>query len=218
MVFYRPSEDCQISNLSEIYLEIFGEKTNGIFLEIGAFDGETMSNTVFLADMGWEGYYFEPVVENAIRCQIRHISNNVKTIPCAISDKEHDLIFSLGGMLTSARKDHVELFNQLGWRKHFEGEKFRAMPAISVQSALRFLPIDHCDLAVIDVEGFEPLILDSWDFTILKPSLFILESRDNDLNFSEEIRNEYINMLDNLFVQNYQIIHRDGCNVILKLN
>ena len=218
MSFYNPLPDCQITNLSEIYLEVFGKKKDGIFLEIGAFDGESMSNTVFLADMGWEGYYFEPVQENAIRCQIRHIRNNVKTIPCAISDKEQNLIFSLGGMLTSARKDHVELFNDLGWRKHLEGEKYRAIPAVSIKSALELLPIRDCDLAVIDVEGFEPLILDSWDFSILKPTLFIIESRDQDMNFSYEIRKEYVDMLENLFNHAYKVIHRDGCNVILHLN
>jgi hypothetical protein len=55
-----------------VYEDIFGFKTNGVFVEIGAFDGETASFTCFLADIGWTGHYVEPIKRYLINCLNRH--------------------------------------------------------------------------------------------------------------------------------------------------
>jgi hypothetical protein len=52
---------CQISDLESFYENLFGRKTDGIFVEVGAFDGITWSNTSCLANRGWSGIYIEPV-------------------------------------------------------------------------------------------------------------------------------------------------------------
>ncbi len=214
--FYSPGKDCQIMNLSEIYLRVFGEKLDGIFIEIGAYDGDTVSNTAFLADMGWTGYYFEPIQEYAVYCQMRHIKNKVKVITTAVSDSNENIKLSIGGALTSARQDHVEMFNQLDYSKDHHNQEIREVYCLEINRALNMLSLTTCDLAVVDVEGLEPLIMNQWDFSILQPKMLIIETRDSDQRYPEIIRSEYRNMLKNLIIRGYSIINDDGENIILQ--
>ena len=74
---YKLPHDCQIPNLDKIYYKYFGEISTGFFVEVGAFDGESVSNTSFLADSGWKGIYIEPILDYYIQCSNRHQKNNV---------------------------------------------------------------------------------------------------------------------------------------------
>lgn len=46
-----------------IYESFFKEKPKGIFIDIGAHDGITFSNTKFFEELGWEGICIEPIPE-----------------------------------------------------------------------------------------------------------------------------------------------------------
>ena len=211
---YKPLPDCQISNLAEIYLNEFSGSTNGVFVEIGAFDGRTVSNTCFLADLGWKGYYFEPVQEYALTCAVRHINNNVKVFPCGVSKNGNPISISVAGVLSSARNDHIEEFNKINWAKGYHSGNIRTVPSVKAHEISAFLP-RQIELLVIDVEGMEPEIIDAWNFESCAPKLLIIETRDKDENFSQRIRKEYSAALDKLAKENYTIIQHDGCNVIL---
>ena len=52
---YNLSPTCQIPGLDKIYEEYFGD-TLGLFVEVGAFDGESVSNTSGLADANLERF------------------------------------------------------------------------------------------------------------------------------------------------------------------
>lgn len=212
---YKPRADCQIKDLSQIYFDFFGDLKNGTFLEIGAFDGETVSNTCFLADMGWAGFYCEPVQEYALKCQLRHINNKVKVIPCAVGDRSQMIEISVGQMISSARVDHINLFNAMSWSKNHHVGDVRKVPCICINQLITGLHLLSCDLVVIDVEGYEPTIIESWDFNLLAPDMFIIETRDRDTNFPDKIKAEYRQMLNKLEVQGYCPVSHDGCNVVL---
>ena len=66
---YKRSKSCQIPTLSEIYQKEFKGKTSGIFVDVGAYDGHTFSNTWGLAVAGWRGVCFEPVPGYADQCR-----------------------------------------------------------------------------------------------------------------------------------------------------
>src|SRR5258706_14970608 len=59
--FHRRPNLCQIPILEGLYEQLFGQRADGCFVEVGAFDGETYGNTAGLADLGWTGLYIEPV-------------------------------------------------------------------------------------------------------------------------------------------------------------
>ena len=65
--FFRSSPSCQIDNISELYEVFLTTKLDGVFVEVGAFDGYTFSNTWGLAQRGWRGIYVEPIPKYANR-------------------------------------------------------------------------------------------------------------------------------------------------------
>ena len=77
MTFYPTGLTCQIKGFSDILTKHIGNKTNGVFVEIGAMNGETWSCTAGLADIGWEGHYVEPQTDQCFECKVRHQLNNV---------------------------------------------------------------------------------------------------------------------------------------------
>ncbi len=225
MSFYKPNKDCQIENLSDIYMDLFGTKHDGTFIEIGAYDGETVSNTAFLADLGWAGYYFEPVPEYALRCQLRHVHNKVKIFTCAITDhgepppgELYGMQISVGRMVTTGSKEFLDLYKKFDWSKNQHSNDIRKVPCVGINVILRKLSIKTCDLAVIDIEGLEPRILNKWDLNICRPKVIIVESRDKDESFPNEIRVSYSGMLEKLLLSGYRVVQHDGCNVILNSN
>lgn len=50
---YSIVPECQIPTLPEILEEHIGFRTDGRFVEVGAFDGFKWSNTYMLAEIGW---------------------------------------------------------------------------------------------------------------------------------------------------------------------
>jgi FkbM family methyltransferase len=64
--------------INTVYKNIFGYKTNGFFVEVGAFNGEDSSFTCHLADIGWTGHYIEPIKKYFLQCSGRHKKNKIK--------------------------------------------------------------------------------------------------------------------------------------------
>ena len=83
---YTVDAECQVENLPQIYKQIFGFRRTGYFVEVGAMDGQSHSNTCGLADIGWNGIYVEATAEYATKCYHRHSKNSVQVLRRAISD------------------------------------------------------------------------------------------------------------------------------------
>ncbi len=45
-----------------ILWQVFRQRPSGFFVEVGAYDGMTLSNTFFLEQMGWHGILVEPIL------------------------------------------------------------------------------------------------------------------------------------------------------------
>ena len=98
--FYKLSPTCQIRKLDIIYEQYFGRRTDGYFVEVGAYDGEYSSNTSGLADVGWFGYYIEPVPEYFQLCKARHARNkNITVSQYAVDSESGKVEISKGGPL-----------------------------------------------------------------------------------------------------------------------
>ena len=114
---YPLANTCQVpflASLSDVYTFVFAYKTDGLFLEVGAYDGESFSNTSGLADIGWSGHYFEPVPQYADAARERHAGNapRVQVHTLAVSDKDGDTIMvSAAGPFSSAVDDEISTVN-----------------------------------------------------------------------------------------------------------
>lgn len=196
--------------------EILGLKTNGFFLEIGAFDGETNSKTAQLADIGWEGLYVEPIKEYAEKCANRHKNNNVKVLNVAIGDKDGQQKMHKGGLPSTLKQenmDHLEHYlNEQGSSFGFEEE---AVQVYSWQSFRQFLPEQLPDIMVLDAEGFDLQILQNIDFNSFRPNIICTEVFPEQTSFMpDKVIHEGTQILELLIKENYHIWIREEHNVL----
>lgn len=154
----------------EVLWTIFKDKRDGFFLEAGALDGETMSNTLFLErDLGWTGLLVEPDKLDFKELRTKHRkawSANVCLSPNAHPSKEmlsqHNhyagplavrLGFKIRAMHTLATYTSQRALGN-AW--------FTKVQCLPLESLLYSLNVTKIDLMVLDVEGGEMAILNTW--------------------------------------------------------
>ena len=65
----------------------------GTFVDVGAGDGVTYSNTALLVAAGWSGYMIEPAPSNLVALYAHHGDNpKVHILPCAIIGGKEDMV------------------------------------------------------------------------------------------------------------------------------
>lgn len=216
---YRVNQDCQIKKLGEIYKNIFGYKTDGTFIEIGANDGQCFSNTCFLADIGWRGVYVEPINEYYKKCKSRHEKNkNISVLNKAISSKEEEITLYKGGVLSTASKKAYDNFQKISWAKGCFSGKTQSSQAITIETLLEQEKIEpFFDLMVIDVEGYEWEVLKNFKIHLWKPTLVVIELHDNVPNY-KCLEEECNNIVDFFEKHNYKAVYKDNTNTVYKLD
>lgn len=172
---YQPRPDCQIPVLADLY-EAHLPGVTGRFVEVGASDGASVSNTVFLAEAGWTGLYVEPHPVSYALCVKNHAQHpNVSTANVAISSftGEADL-FDIGDC-SSLIWDK----NAKDWGGN-QSKKFK----VNVMTLDQLLEAVHWEpgfeLLVIDVEQNELNVLAGFTIRHWKPQVVIIEAHEQD--------------------------------------
>jgi len=214
--FYSVSKTCQIPRLSMLYERYFGCCTNGCFVEIGAYDGESFSNTSGLADAGWRGYYVEPVPDFADKCRIRHSTNkNVKVDQLAIANARKSVTMHVAGPLSTADGNMKSLFCSLEWaRSYFSREVEISVEAIPLDEYLRENAIpEGFELLSVDVEGFEWEVLRNFPMGRWKPRMVIIELHDHNDDYLG-IRQQCNSLVEYFEDNAYRVIYKDFTNTV----
>lgn len=181
---YTFPKNCQVENLPAIYKQIFGYRTTGYFVEVGAMNGEDHSNTCGLADIGWNGLYIEATQKYAQECYERHKKNKVQVIRRAISDHEGTLRFRLANTLTSADPLSIEAYSTMEWSRAYLHNTYEDVPCYTLDQTLEeFNAPREFDLLAIDVEGHEQQVLDGFSFEKWRPKMIIIEIQDEHPDF-----------------------------------
>ena len=167
--------DCQIPDLQIIYDQYFKNTNNGTFVEVGAYDGRSWSNTCFLADIGWKGIYIEPIKQYADSCITTHINNNVIVENCAIGCVEDTIpIYVRDGLTTlvpEVNVAHDEMFNGTF--------STGSATVVRLENILRKHGIEYdFDLLVVDTEGYEYEVFQSFSLDEYRPKIIIVELCD----------------------------------------
>ena len=167
------SQSCQIPGLNEIYEKYFPGLIHGVFVEVGANDGYSWSNTWGLAEIGWRGVYFEPVKSLADKCAERHAKNNVTVVQCAVGSFNGETKMYLGESVTTS--DYVAINNTFGYGN--SPDKFVMSPVCALHTALSDLGIARdFELLVIDVDGDEIGVLRGLKLGNWLPRMIIIET------------------------------------------
>jgi len=129
---YQSPPLCQVphvSSLHDVLAFALGYRERGLFVEVGAYDGESFSNTAGLADLGWSGHYLEPIPKYAAACAARHAASvragRVKVHTACAGERDGETVrLSTAGPFTSAVADEIasvagsklnDTLRQLGW-------------------------------------------------------------------------------------------------------
>lgn len=173
--------------------EFFDKSENLTFLEIGAHDGITNSNTYFLEKFrNWRGICIEPQIEQFEKLKQNRISTCINV---AISDFEGETDFTyvdgyanmLSGLSDDYHKTHMERLK--GEVNHYGGFiSNRKVQVKTLQSILDEHKIFDIDFCSIDTEGSEFKIVKSIDFDRTNIKIFIIENnyKETDIkNFLE---------------------------------
>ena len=151
--------------------------TGGSFLEAGAHDGFTFSNTYYLErHRGWHGVLVEPVPELRARCARRRPRSRV--LGCALvgpdcPDPEVPIHF---GDLMSSLNDPAHAAHGLavaGRRPYTV-----SVPARTLDAVLQETGAGRLDVIVLDLEGHEPEALRGLDLERHGPRYLVVEALD----------------------------------------
>ena len=180
-------KSCQIPNLRALYAELGLSPNRGTFVEVGAYDGETHSNTSFLADQGWRGLYIEPIEAFCAAARFRHALNTVTVEPLAVSDLEGSAQIEQMGPLTTLNTAWKDGYPSIPWAR---AATEVAVP-VQVKTA-RLAPVlernqipDTFELMVVDVEGFEETIIAQLLESRWRPKVLVVELIDHHPDFQK---------------------------------
>lgn len=188
---YNIHSDSQIIGLNEIYLQYLGYKTDGFFVEVGAFDGLTTSATWGLAQAGWYGVCYEPVPESFKICKENHKNHNVIALNTCIGNFIGEIPLHVCGPLSTT--DEIQFHSEY-WKNDYKGAYTITCPITTLDVSLKEnrAPISF-DILIIDVEGSEKKILEGFDISYWQPKICIIEAHEQMHNKDLSIQTSFIN-------------------------
>ena len=157
---------------------IFKGKRGGTFLDIGAFNGITGSNTSFFEKWrDWTGHLIEPVAENReVAAQWR----SAPILPYAISDRDGEASFiavtsgytQMSGL--EATYDAAMLKRVRASERHAEDRI--TVDTRSLNSLFAELGLTEVDFVSLDIEGGELSALEAFDFDSHRVGVWAIEN------------------------------------------
>lgn len=190
---------------------------NGFFIEAGANDGISQSNTaLYEFNYGWTGLLIEPNYKKYLECKDNRKNSIVENY--ALVSKNYDKSTISGNFnqigyvesLTSLVYDSGDWCDEhlLGHKNEIQNNLVE-VPAITLNELLQKHDINHIDFISLDVEGYEISVLNGLDFIKYSPTYFLIETT------SYENRKKAI--IDYMHNQGYYILMDDelGVNDVL---
>lgn len=206
---FQINEDCQIKDLGDIYEKYLPDI--GFFVEVGAYDGITHSNTLGLIKAGWSGIMIEPVKSHF--AQLKENMKNYPKIEClnvAISNETGNRMISVRGEWSTINTKFNKVINSLGFAPEIEGvEMAKVVPLHMIMDNYY-----NVDLLIIDTEGSELEVLESMRYSKL-PGMIIIELHEHsDLWNKHYIVRETTRKIKERLEKRYDIVYSDDINTI----
>jgi FkbM family methyltransferase len=186
----------------------FKGKKDGFYIDIGANDGKSLSNTIFFEKLGWHGICIEPLpdVFNSLRqnrscdCFNIAIDNTSGDSREFIKASGVEMLSGLNNQMTKSHKERI--VNEKG-----KIEKIY-VKTLTFDDLMRGYPDRrYIDFMSIDVEGAELSILKTIDFNKFKFGLITVEN-------NEEIKGSGETMKKYMQEQGYKIYLNLGIDIM----
>ncbi len=178
--FYEVPMSCQVPNLAFMLEFFLGRRTDGEFVEVGAYDGYLASNTWGLARAGWKGLYIEPVPEHADMCRKNHAKHrNVEVVNVAVGSDDGETDIMVAGPLSTIDSAQAAEAVDIGLLTQRELSNRIRVPIRRLDALLSEHGANQgFDLLVVDVEGAEEQVFEGFDVAEWQPAMLIVELTD----------------------------------------
>jgi FkbM family methyltransferase len=196
------------------YIRRYLPEDRGVFVEAGALDGVTKSNTLMFEGAGWTGLLVEPIpaqanrarryrkapVEEAILTSPEFSNDVMKIVDLADSSivKSPDEASTIRSL-----DEQIAIANNHKKRKNRE---FQVRTA-TLGDLLVKHEIDTVDFLCLDVEGHELQVLAGVDLATVRFGYLLIESNEPD-QVTELLGADY-RLVEHVFGTNYLWAHRD---------
>ena len=217
-IMYNIPSSCQISKLGEIYSKYFPNIKDGTFIEVGAYDGNEFSNTSCLSDIGWNGLYIEPIEEFYIRCLNRHRNNKVFVENCSVGSFEGEIDIYVNGAVTTSSEKLIKTYYDIGWVSNHNTKKCKQYRLDTLLKKYKIRK--NFDILVVDVEGNETDVFNSFDLKYWYPKMIIVELIDDHetFKFDSDIVDINVKLRELINNSQYREVYRDHINTIFVSN
>lgn len=180
---------------------IFKNKRNGVFLDIGANNGIAINNTLFFEkELGWTGICVEPYP--SIFEQLQKNRNCICVNGCIAKETKKDIFLEVTGypaMLSGLKSEYNEKHLQRidyeiqvfgGSKKEIEVQCYNINEVLTEHNMLN---IDFCSL---DIEGGEFNVLQTIDFDKINIHVFAIENNYHESKFKKFMKSKGYKLLD----------------------
>jgi FkbM family methyltransferase len=215
--YYKPAPTCQIPELATLYCLFLGERSDGVFVEVGAFDGISFSNSSCLAEVGWSGILIEPIPAFAAQCRTRYRGNGrIQIIEAAVGAENATVDISVGGAFTSTCDEVVTRYRSLRWSKAaVQGSTRLSVRQFTLDEILDAANLagKPVDVLIVDVEGAEQAVFQGFSIDRWRPKMIIAELSHTHPDLHDIARNDA--MLQQHIVQaGYCVAFKDRINTV----
>jgi FkbM family methyltransferase len=199
-----PRADCSVEALrpkgfasqygqDKFVAQRLGNRRGGVFFEIGAFDGVTLSNTYYLeTQLGWTGIAVEPSRAAFAQLQARRKCRVVNGCIADAPGRTQFLEIAGAAAMLSGRIDRFHPRHRSRIAREIAelgGQEQRLdVPCFTVEQLAREAGLQRIDYLSVDTEGGELAILQSIDFRALDIRLVTVENNYADLVLRSTMR------------------------------
>lgn len=155
--------------------QIFKDKKDGFYVEVGCIDGRRFSNTLFFEEKGWGGINIEAHPDYI--ASLKENRPNSEVVHAAVGDHEQESVTFYtnrrGSLSTLDKQQEKIAFRDHG--KYFEGFSETKVPMRTLTSIFEDLGVSEIDILSLDIEGGEKDALNGLDFNKYKPKVLVIE-------------------------------------------
>lgn len=183
----------------QLVWEFFGRKRDGFFVEVGANDPHSGSQSWLLEQNGWRGVLVEPQAALCAALRRERKNSEVFQVACSGPEKEGEALLHVG-----AHSGVSTLEKQIDSHgTQFVGtERVKITTLDKVLSEAGAVKIDFLSL---DVEGHEIEVMRGFDFEKHRPSLVLIEDGVRSLDKHRLLRRRGYKLVKRTTLNNWYI-------------